>query len=663
METQSEAHAKANSEAQSQRIQLLDSKVIDQIAAGEVVERPAHLVKELIENSLDAGASEVVVDVSEGGRQITVTDNGRGIHRDDLEKALARHATSKISASEDLWKLNSFGFRGEALASISAVSQLTLVSRTAKEKYAAQVSSDFGPTRVTENIGHDVGTSVHVKDLFSNVPARLKFLRSDSAEVSQIKNVIKAMALAHEKCAFKFRINGELIFSWSVNAEKISDHTASATAQLKLERAKQVLDQDQLFFVENERAGFKVQTVFSDPHVTAKTSRQIWIFVQNRWVQDRSLQAAVTESYQNLLMHGEYPIAAVWVSLDPADVDVNIHPTKSQVKFADSSMAFRAVHSAIRLGLEKAPWITSEMARPQAASLGMMHPQDASLGMSQVSASMFTGSAASAMSFELNSSMALSSSQGPSYTNVSAHDKIQNQFNNQAYNQTLGFQDPELERAQYQQKFLANIQRELEPQKKSMAYWSQLQVLGQANQTYIVTQSREQIVIVDQHAAHERVNFEKLMRRWQGGSAEIQDFLFPLNMDLSQEKIEALESQKEALEKLGLFIERMGPETIGVKSAPAVVKDNSIAMVLEKVADDVLEHGASFSFEKLVSDLCATMACHSSIRAGQALSREEMVALLSSMDEFPLSSFCPHGRPVSVTIPFVKLEKDFGRIV
>ena len=585
-------------------ISALSSSVIDQIAAGEVVERPAHLVKELVENSLDAGATKITVEYRNGGRSVKVTDDGYGISENQLDLALARHATSKIKESEDLWKLKSFGFRGEALASIAAVSKLTLISKPKSQKSAAVLKSDFGQKQSLENVGGSEGTSILIDELFANVPARMKFMKNAAAENSKIRSSLKALALAHPQVEIKVLQEGELIFFWPAQKSK-------------LERVKQVLEIENVYEGFAERGSVKAHAIFTDPRTVQKTSRDLWFFAQDRWIQDRSLQAAVMEAYRHLLMHGEYPTAVVWVETKPDEIDVNIHPSKSQVKFADASLAFRAVQASIRDVLEKAPWL------PQTAVTAAV----------------------------------------PSFSY--AEPEVQN----------LKFESEDLGRTQYAQKnwsvqepkveYRAPVQPQAavpaSPQRTS--YWSQLQVLGQTNLTYILSQSQTELVIVDQHAAHERVNFEKLMSAWKGGKIDVQDYLFPLAIDLTPEQAEALLHEKESIEKLGISIESLGPSTIGVRSAPLLLKETAVNTALQKMAFELVEHGGSFSLEKKIGDILATMACHSSVRAGQALSTEEMQSLLGSMDEFPLSSFCPHGRPVSVNYSFASLEKDFGRTV
>lgn len=593
-------------------IQILPPEVVDQIAAGEVVERPAHLVKELVENSIDAGAGTVTVEFSEGGRYVKVSDDGKGIAPEELPKALERFATSKISSSDDLWKLRTFGFRGEALASIAAVSKLNLTSRPKGRDKAYQLLSDFGKKASVDPVGGSDGTTITVQELFGNVPARLKFLKSDAAEATQIKTTLKALALAHPGVAFRVYEKNELVFFWPACANR-------------KDRVQQVLEIKKLYEGQAQRENVTAYVVFADPHVVAKTAKNIWLFAQNRWVQDRSMQAAVMEAYRNLLMHGEYPIAAVWVEVDPEYIDVNIHPTKSQVKFHSPSLVFRAVSAALRETLEQAPWVPK-------------------------------GAAAAAVAQTPPAEVAPSHLEQVSFSHQDFH---VTQYAKKDFPLQLAAKQAEERRESFQSTVLFSKEAPTLVEK----YWSTLEVLGQANLTYIICQSRDRLVFVDQHAAHERVVFERLMAAWRGGKMEVQEFLFPLAIDLTPDKVEALVALFADLEKLGVYVEVLGPTTVGVKAAPAVIKESVMSSVLDKMSAEALELGGSFRMEKVIGDICATMACHSVVRAGQALSVEQMKSLLLEMDEFPLSSFCPHGRPVSVEYPYYKLEKDFGRIV
>lgn len=614
-------------------IEILSPEVVNQIAAGEVVERPAHLVKELVENSIDAGATRVHVEFFDGGRIVKVIDNGKGMAPEDLPKSLERFATSKISKTDDLWSLRTFGFRGEALASISSVSKLTLTSRRDGDEQAHQLISEYGNRKEIDKVGGSQGTTILIENLFENTPARLKFLKSDAAENTAIKITLKAMALSHFDVEFRIQENGKLINFWPA-------------CKTRKDRVEQILEIKPLFEGEATRGNVRAYAVFADPHNVAKTAKNIWLFAQNRWVQDRSLQAAVNEAYRNLLMHGEYPIAAVWVETEPDCIDVNIHPTKSQVKFQDPSFAFRAVAAALRSTLEQAPWL-EESLRPQ-------RPQP----LSDVSEGDYS-STQGLPNFA-------TSAQKPT-VNLAFHDSSLNvtQFQKKDFKfPAMTVSEPKVDYEILKESAASRESFDLSKEEEApRGYWSSLEVLGQANLTYIVTQTREKIVFVDQHAAHERVVFEKLMTAWKGGKVDVQDFLFPLAIDMSPEKVEAILVFAKDIERLGVHIEALGPGTVGVKAAPLMIKESVLSSVLDKMAHEIVEQGGSFSLEKVVGDICATMACHSVVRAGQALGLEQMRSLLRDMDMFPLSSFCPHGRPVSVEYPFYKLEKDFGRIV
>lgn len=636
-------------------IQVLDQKVIDQIAAGEVVERPSHLVKELVENALDAGAGQIIIELFDGGRKIILSDNGMGMSKEDLPLALQRFATSKISNIDDIWKLNSFGFRGEALASIASVSELKLTSRKKGASEAFSVSSLFGHVFPVEEASLVSGTQIIVDKLFENVPARLKFLKTDSAELGQIKMMLKALALAHPQIEFQIKENGKLIHFWQPQPNL-------------LDRVKIVLEEKKVFSHSVDKNGFKIEFVYSDPSAVFRTSRNIWIFVQNRYVQDRAIQAALMESYRSLLMHGEYPLVVLKLHVPSEFVDVNVHPTKSQVKFQDSSIVYRLVHSTLRQTLETAPW-----------SLHQAQKIETHSGSSSTREFYSAPNPPSSSEKADSSGMSMSAYQG-------------------------GFRDRAFETTQYRKKeinlstlgFLAQSREEFVPtlrespagmpasdslsgaqavepssdvlnaernKSSNSGFWGQLEVIGQLHLTYIVAQSGDQLFLVDQHAAHERVRFETLMEMWKGGQdkLEIQEFLFPQVLDLSAEQVQALENFLPEFEKFGLRFEMMGPTSIGITAAPSMLEKVSFQSLFDEISSQIVDRGGSFRFDEKVVDLCATWACHSVVRAGQALSVAEMRALLSEMDQFPLSEYCPHGRPVYVKMAQAEIERLFGR--
>ncbi len=577
-------------------IQRLPDHVVDQIAAGEVVERPAHLVKELIENSLDAKATQITVEIENGGRNIRVVDNGLGIARDQLSSALGRHCTSKIRDTSDLWQLSSFGFRGEALATISAVSRFQIFSKTKNSEEGSRVVCNFGKVDSSETYASNVGTTVIVEDLFENVPARLKFMKSPSSEITQIRSVVQALALSHPKTEFQLRSQGKVI-------------DFIPQAQDSLQRVKQVIEQSEVFHATGNVLGVQSDIFYCSPHVVKGNSKGIWLFAQNRWIQDRGLQAAVMDAYRGLLMHGEYPVVVVFVNCDPREIDVNIHPTKSQIKFRDNKSSFRSVHSTLREAIESAPWVKKQL--PQTPS------EVESVGMPA------------------------------------------------APSTNLEFSSREFETVQVRQKVLTPTQQysplPLE-EKSEGTSWSTLKVIGQAHLTYILTESADALILVDQHAAHERVMYERLMKSYLGAPCEVQNYLLPLTVSLEADLVDALVANEAQWTKLNISLDRGGNETVVVRSAPAWLSEESLSASLQKIAREILEAGGSLAAEKIIGDICASLACHSAIRAGQALSQEEMTSLLNQMDEFPLSGFCPHGRPVSVELPIARIERDFGRI-
>ena len=591
-------------------IEILAQDVQNQIAAGEVVERPAHMVKELIENSFDAGATRIEINYSQGGRQLTLSDNGCGISAEDLPKAVMRYATSKITSTSDLWSLRSYGFRGEALASIAAVSNLRIRSRQKDQAQSFQMKFHFGKASDVEITQSDYGTFLGIEKLFENVPARLKFLKTEAAEQSQIKNTLKALALSRHDVEFRVLENNELIYFWPV--------CGSWT-----ERVQQILGLKNVYEGSAQRENVKAFAVMASPDEVQKTSKNIWLFAQNRWIQDRSLQAAVMEAYRNLLMHGEFPQAVIWVETSPDEIDVNIHPTKSQVKFQDASLAFRAVQGALRSTLEKAPWLGPVVQQLQTNLASASEEETKSLA------------------FDFSTPTQYSQKSWIRPANLSDHRIVYEETN----------------------AFFKESKLTCEEPKSSTGYWSNFQIVGQVHLTYIVAQNSEKMIMVDQHAAHERVVFEKLMAAWKSGQIEVQEFLFPISVNLSAEKIEALLRVAPDLQKMGVSLELLGPQVIGVKSGPSLLKDAALTATLEKLSHEIVENGDSFDFEKKIADICASMACHSVVRAGQSLSDEQMQSLLQSMDEFPLSSYCPHGRPVSLDFNYQQLEKDFGRRV
>ncbi len=601
---------------------MLPSEVINQIAAGEVVERPAHMVKELIENALDAGASEITIDFWNGGQDLILTDNGSGMSKEDLCLSVDRNATSKIQIANDLWSLSSYGFRGEALASISSVSDFAIKSRLKDSARGHVLSVRFGNKGIVEDCDMPVGTQISISGLFENVPARKKFLKSANNEVLQIKTVLKAAALANPNVTFRILKEHTLELYWG-------------QSENCLQRAMDVLDQTALYELRATLGALSAQVVVASPTVTQKTSKNIWIFVNGRFVQDRGLQAAVTEGYRTTLMHGEYPIAVVFLTCPGADVDVNVSPTKSSVRFSDSSLAFRVVHHAVRsVVTQKSEYQIPEPA-PLDSAVDPVQSWDPKNWVRKV---------------EKQDVMLVQDSNGDSSLGSEGL----------AFSRQVPEAEPPIVRANQSSLFSDFV---VGTKKQKTFCYSQLEPLAQIKETYIVCETQNEMILVDQHAAHERVMFEKLRAGWDGEKLEIQSYLVPLTLEIREEWLDVVVANKSEFLRFGIEVEQIGPSTLAVNSAPSALKEKAIEAAIHRFCDEVERRGGSFAFEHVVDHLVATLACHSAIRAGQRLSNAEMRSLLVQMDEYPLSGFCPHGRPVHIELNYDFIEKEFGRKV
>ncbi len=608
-------------------IEILPKDLVNQIAAGEVVERPAHMVKELVENSIDAGATELEIDFDQGGKYLKITDNGSGIKKEQISLALARHATSKINKIDDLWQLKSFGFRGEALASIAAVSDFKIISKDDKAKSAHFVKSEFGELSEVEACGGATGTTIIIKNLFQNVPARLKFLKTEATEATQIKQALKAMAMSHPEVTFRVKTKNELLFYWP----KTND---------RRKRVESILEQEGMFSITGEYEGSKIEIIYSSPNKTVRSRRQIWSFVQNRWVQDKTISAAVVDSYRSLLMHGEYPFAVAYVETNSEDIDVNIHPTKSEVKFKNSSDIYKLVYRTLRPELEKAPWLKPLLAGEEKPNSGFTLKMDSMVSQAPKETNLSFG----------DNSFSKTQFKQKHFASAKANTVVANNTTEQL--QSLSVEEP----VKVGSETMANSST-------TSSKWSGLQVLGQMDLTYIVTQKAGSMILVDQHAAHERVMYETLMQNFEQQNFEIQNLLIPEIINLTEAQVDILLKHQPEIRDMGIEVDAMGSDSLAIRSLPSVVKEKAIKAALEKMADELINKGGSVVLKNIIGDIFASMACHSVVRAGQSMSMEEMTSLLKQMDEFPLSSFCPHGRPVFVEYSFAKIEKDFGRIV
>ncbi|MBX3069628.1 MAG: DNA mismatch repair endonuclease MutL [Thermomicrobiales bacterium] len=573
-------------------IRQLDSLTIGKIAAGEVIERPASAAKELVENALDAGATRIRVAIEGGGTtRIEVVDNGCGIAPEQLPLALSRHATSKLSAFEDLDSLRTLGFRGEALPSIGAVSHLVLRSRAAGEETGYQAVVSFGDSRQIAPVAAPEGTTVVVADLFENVPARRKFLRKPSTETAAIQRAIEAYALANPGVAFHLEIEGRKVFSTQGDGDPLSAAVTVLGSDVG-NAAMPLAGLDESARVEGVRATGWICA----PSVNRATRRSIVLFVNGRWIQNRTLTYALEEAYHTLLMVGRHPVAMISIEVDPSQVDVNVHPTKAEVKFVDERSVARAVARAVHATLATMP--QPGVPRIAFADQGLVRflPQPQSLPQ--------TGWIAPA---------------------------------------PVGRFEPYSSEPPQQ-----IIRRDLPV----------LRVLGQAGATYIIAEGPEGIYLIDQHAAHERILYERFQTKLVAGEVERQPMLDPVVIDLAPEEVAIVEKSIDELRQLGFEIESFGDQSIVVRSVPTSVIGSDIPERIRLILGELAEGGAGNSW---LDSVAISVACHTSIRAGQTLSLSEMRELVQQLEQTQHPRACGHGRPTMLQLTQDELEKQFGR--
>jgi len=607
------------------RINLLSQRLANQIAAGEVVERPASVVKELLENSLDSEATRLDIDIEQGGvKLIRVRDNGAGILKEDLPLALSRHATSKISELTDLETIASLGFRGEALASISSISRLTLQSRAqvAEDELAWQVQAE-GQEMLAEVIpvSHPHGTTVEVRDLFFNTPARRKFLRTEKTEFARIEETVKRLALSRFDVQF------------TVNHNQRAVHQLQA-ARTEFEKQRRVSLVCGPAFVESsvsvdvERAGLRLWGWVSLPTFSRSQADLQYFYVNGRIIRDKLVAHAIKQAYRDVLFHGRHPAYVLYLELAPAAVDVNVHPTKHEVRFRDS----RLVHDFLFSALHKA---LAEV-RPEDQIPKDMEPSHESLlGGSDIHSE--------AMG-QIQSQDALSLGRpGPS--------------NNYSYQQ---LRDNGRKTPQYAAGFVfKNALTEL--------YQTDAEIpplgfaLAQLHGIYILAQNKDGLIVVDMHAAHERITYERMKTAASAEQLKMQPLLVPVSLAVSGAEAGCAEEQHQILLSLGIELERVAAESIVVRQVPALLKDSNVEQLVRDVLSDVLEFGSSERIQAHHDDLLSTMACHGSVRANRQLTIPEMNALLRDMEATERSGQCNHGRPTWVYQSLDALDKLFLR--
>ena len=621
------------------RINLLSQRLANQIAAGEVVERPASVVKELMENSLDAGASRLEIEVEQGGmKQIKIKDDGLGIHKQDLELALSRHATSKITDLEDLENIASLGFRGEALASISSVSRLTMTSK-AGDDVTAGSGDNSGWKVVAEGqemdvilspAAHSRGTTLEVRDLFFNTPARKKFLKTEKTEFSRIDEILKRIALS------RFDVQ----FSLTHNQRAIRKLLPAKSDQEKQRRVALVCGPafvESSVFVEMEGQGLRLWGWVSLPTFSRSQADLQYFYVNGRIIRDKLVTHAVKQAYRDVLFHGRHPAYVLYLELAPSAVDVNVHPTKHEVRFRDS----RLVHDFLFSSLHKA--------------LAELRPSDRLADNAQNNGQESDPFAA------MHSSSAVgnfSASAGSNYTAGNLSDQS-----------NLSLADPSSNsyffRPNTGQPTAGAIQSQLENFAKLTADDAEVPPLGyaiaQLHGIYILAQNKEGLITVDMHAAHERITYERMKTACQNEELKMQPLLVPLSIAVSQSEADCAETEQGALLSLGIELERAAAESIVVRQVPSILRNANIEQLVRDVLSDVLEYGSSDRIQAHQDELLSTMACHGSVRANRHLTIPEMNALLRDMEATERSGQCNHGRPTWVYQSLDELDKLFLR--
>lgn len=608
-------------------IRRLPETVVNRIAAGEVIERPASAVKELVENSIDAGAHQIEVTIRDGGKSlIMVADDGRGMSRDELELAVERHATSKLP-DYDLSAISSLGFRGEALPSIGAVSRMTLTSRSADDDSAWVLTLEGGRKTGPVPAGHPVGTRIEVRDLFYATPARLKFLRMARTETQQITDTLNRLAMARPEIAFTF--------SDETRTRIRLDPTQGELLETRLERLAGVMGREfaaNALPVDAEREGIRLTGYAGVPTLNRANAAMQYLFVNGRPVKDRLLIGAVRGAYADFLSRDRHPLVALFLDIDPHAVDVNVHPAKAEVRFRDSGLVRGLIVGALKHALAAAGHRASTTVA--SAALGAIRSTDGQPGLPGRS--------------------------GGGYYGYPGGYRPANSVSSGLAEQAAFYQAPPATALDMPPSARGDVDIEREAISDAAQY-----PLGaaraQLHGTYVVAQTADGFVIVDQHAAHERLVYERMKTALAADGVKRQGLLIPEIVELDESLVQRLVGRAEELAELGLVLEGFGPGAVAVREVPAMLGTVDAAAMVRDLADELAELGEAFSLKEKLEEVCGTIACHGSVRAGRRLNVDEMNALLREMEATPHSGQCNHGRPTYVELKLSDIEKLFGR--
>jgi len=606
-----------------QRIRILPEIITNKIAAGEVVERPASVIKELIENSLDADADDITVEITAGGRRlIKIADNGHGMSREDALLSLERHATSKIRTDSDLDGILTLGFRGEALPSIASVSRFRLATREAASLEGTEIIVEGGRVKDVRACGMAPGTVITVEQIFFNTPARLKFLRSAETETGHVGDTVTRMAISRPDVAFTC----------------ISDGRELLRVQRGdlLRRVSQALGKDaalDLHTVDSSNNGITVTGFISAPTTVRSTTSAMFTYINGRFVRDRVVQHAIMQAYRGVIDRGRYPIVALFVALPPGEVDVNVHPTKHEVRFRRQPVVHDALQNALEEVLRSSPWLTR-------------HQEQSAQG-AQATSQAYRERIAAAAQASLN----LTRRETPFHTSTNTCDKRStNPVAASPSNvDTTTVSEPS-----------TPFQPEAAT-RESQGYFSSLAIIGQFHAEYILCQSGNELVIIDQHAASERVAYQRLRQQCESSGVESQRLLFPETLELSFAETVVAQRFQADLAKIGFELEPFGGNTIIIAAVPRMAADTNGTILVRDILAELATLGISVAFREKLDALLARIACHSVMRGVHPLDNRQIAELLRSMDETSFVASCPHGRPVSHVITLTELEKIFKR--
>lgn len=618
-------------------IRILPSTLVNQIAAGEVIERPASVIKELVENSIDAGARNIEVTLVDGGKSlIVVADNGKGMSADDLSLAVERHATSKLP-DDDLFHINFLGFRGEALPSIASVARVSITSRQKDSENAWKIEVNGGEKQDIMPAAYPLGTRIEVRDIFFATPARLKFLKTSAAETGQCIDMLNRIAMANPQISFSLISDGKK----KVNLNACQGELFDA----RLKRLSEVMGKEfaqNSVLIDAERESVKISGYVSLPTLNRANSLSQYLFVNGRPVRDKLLLGALKGAYQDVLASNRYPMCALFFDVNPAYVDVNVHPTKAEVRFYDNALVRGLLVSAVRQAL-------SQGAERAADTLDVSHLVEISEPIGEVAEAAKPDFEDNCLCSGILQEFSLPVSKS-FYQSIMPRPVLKRQANL-----------PELERA-YSVKVDEAATTGIPSDTMSSAVGYLGLAKAQFHDTYIISQSEDSIIIVDQHAAHERIVMEKLKQSLMNNQqVATQILLIPEIVDLSlSDKTRILENA-DGLKQLGLVVEEFGTTAVIVREVPALLKDCDVKKLVVDLTEEMAEWGKEFTLTQKMHLACATIACHGSVRAGRKLTIDEMNHLLREMEHTERSGQCNHGRPTYVELKIKNIEKLFER--